>query len=245
MASPDVYDWPRDWYQYIVTQKFNLRSLNQAAGVGWGGAGQAISSLATQLWLSDVTMAPMQDPILQDMDAFFARLRGRSGVMRIGNALRPAPWHDRSLVAGTSLWDDGSTFTDGSGFTSGLLPPEVYVQTAAAQGASYIVLGGFPVSLSRALHRGDLLQIKPNGIPGTVPHLYKTMWTADSNSSGQIGVAIEPRLRVGIAAGDVVGLRYATTLFRLADDTQGEIEITGGGMGNFGFSLVEALDLVP
>jgi hypothetical protein len=241
----DVYDWPNDWYYRIQTQSFNLRSLNQAAGIGWGGAGQAISSLATQMWLCDVTMMPLRDPILQDMDAFLARLRGRNGVVRFGNGARLAPWNDRNLSPTTSTWDDGSTFTDGTAFANGFLPPEVYVVNAAAKGSNYVVLGGFPASMTAALHRGDLLQIKPNGIPGTVPHLYKTMWTADSNSAGQIGVAIEPRLRAGIAAGDVVGLRNATTLFRMVDDTQGDIQITGAGMGACGFSLVEALDLVP
>lgn len=252
-ATPNVYDFPREWHKFIITQKFDLRSVNQSAPLPWSGAGQAISGPHTQMWLSTITFAPISDvmdttlgPVLQDMDAFFARLRGRAGVLRMFNAARTKPWYDRNLTAGTSNWSDGSTFTDGSGFSSGFLPPEVYVTTAAAKGARYLTLGGLPASLPSALRRGDLLQVKPNGIPGSVPHLYKPMFGGDTNSSGQIGVAIEPPLRTGISAGDIVGLRYASTLFRLTDDTQFEIEMSGdGNVGNIGGSLVEAMDLVP
>jgi hypothetical protein len=99
--------------------------------------------------------------------------------------------------------------------------------------------------VSSALRAGDLLQIKPNGIPGTVPHLYKVMVGGDTNSSGEIGVQIEPGLRQGVAAGDVVSLRNPSTLFRLVDDGQGDIQVGGAGMGSTGLSFVEALDLVP
>lgn len=245
MATPEVYDFPIDWYGKITSQKFNLRSMNQVAATSWNGAGAAIAGPHTQVWLCDMVIMPLRDPALQDLDAFFSRLRGRAGVVRLGNGARLAPWNDRNLTPTTSTWSDGSTFTDGSGFSSGFLPPEVYLVNAAAKGARYITLGGFPASFTAALRRGDLLQIKPNGIPGSVPHLYKAMYGGDSNSAGQIGLAIEPGLRAGVAAGDVVGLRNATTLFRLLDDTQFEVEITGAGMGNCGGSLIEALDLVP
>ena len=124
-------------------------------------------------------------------------------------------------------------------------PPEVFVYSAAARAANYIVLGGFPVSTANILRSGDLLQIKPNGIAGSVPHLYEVRVGGSSDSSGRIGVSLNVRLRQAVAAGDVVGLRYASTLFRLADDTQGEVEDTGAGVGSVGFTLVEALDLVP
>ncbi len=172
-------------------------------------------------------------------------MRGRSGVVRVGNGLRLAPWHDRGLTPTVSAWSDGSTFADGSGFANGYLPPEVYLVNAAAKGARYIVLGGLPASIASCLRRGDLLQIKPNGVPGTVPHLYQAMYGGDTDSSGRIGLAIEPGLRQGVNAGDVVGLRYASTLFRMADDSQFDTDGTGAQMGTVGGSLVEALDLIP
>jgi hypothetical protein len=103
----------------------------------------------------------------------------------------------------------------------------------------------FPFQQPTYCGSGDLLQIKPNGIPGTVPHLYKVMYGGNSDSSGQIGVEIEPMLRADIAAGDTVGLRNASTLFRLVDDSQGDVEMGADGIGSLGLSFIEALDLVP
>lgn len=240
-----VLEFPRDFYDKVIGQKFTLRSMSQAAALPWSGAGASISGPHTQLWLSEVTMAPMRDPDLQDMDALLTSLKGRSNVLRMSNALRLAPWYDRNITPTVSTWSDGSLFTEGTGFANGYLPPDVYVHSAAVRGANYIVLGGFPASTSAVIRRGDLLQIKPNGIAGTVPHLYKAAHSNSSDASGLVGIEISPRLRAGIAAGDQVGLRYPSTLFRLIDDGQGDIEVADGGIGNFGFSLVEALDLVP
>lgn len=239
-----VYDFSADWYDLIVKQTFALRPVTQVANRPFGG-GRGVSGTIVQAWVSSVTMAPLRDPVLQDMDAFFSRLRGQSGLMRLSNALRLNTWYDRDVSLTSSTWDDGSHFTDGSGFVNGYLPPEVYIATAAARGARFVVLGGLPASVSGIIRRGDLFQVKPNGIAGSVPHLYKAMNSASSNSSGQIGISIEPGLRQSVAAGDQVGLRYASSVFRLSDDSQAEIEGDGAGIGNFGFSVVEALDQVP
>lgn len=240
-----VYDFPTEWYDLIVSQKFSLRSINQSSGRPWSGAGDAISGPHTQLWRSDVTMAPQRDPVLQDMDAFFARMRGRSGVMRLSNALRLAPWYDRNIAASVATWSDGSLFTDGSGFANGHLPPNVFAYSAAAVGARYIVLGGFPASVTDVIRRGDLFQVKPSGTAGEVPMLYEAMFKCSSDASGRVGIAIEPGLRIAVAAGDQVSLRYASSVFRMIDDDQANIDGTGAGVGSFGFSLVEALDLIP
>lgn len=240
-----VYDFPVEWYDLLTTQKMPLRSLNQAAATTWNGAGQGIIGPHTQIWTTDLSFRPMYDPVQQDVDAWVTRLRGRSGVARIGLSSRQRPWYDRNIVATLATFSDGTRFSDGTYFASGYLPPDVYVASAATRGQRYIVLGGFPVSVSNVLRRGDLLQIKPNGIPGTVPHLYKVMYGGNSDASGNIGVDIEPMLRTDIAAGDTVGLRNATSLFRLVDDTQGELEIGANGIGSLGLSFVEALDLVP
>jgi hypothetical protein len=187
----------------------------------------------------------MYDPTQQDVEAWVLRLRGRSGVARIGHAKRQRPWYDRNLVATRATFSDGTRFNDGTYFANGYLPPQVYVVTAAGKGQRYLTLGGFPASVSNVLRRGDLLQVKPNGMSGTVPHLYSVMFGGNSDAAGQIGVEIEPMLRSDVAAGDTVGLRNASTLFRLADDAQGEIQLGADGIGSLGLSFVEALDLVP
>jgi hypothetical protein len=247
-----VYDFPSEWYGdafgakpgFIVSQKYRLRSMSQVAN-RFAVAARSVKGPFAQLWLADVTMAPMRDPMRMDFDAFFARLRGQAGLLRLADTSRLAPWYDRHLTATTSTFSDGTRFTDGTGFANGYLPPDVYVAAVASAGDRYIKLKGFPVSTANALRRGDLLQVKSGGIPGSVPHLYQAMYGGSSDSSGQIGVAIEPGLRTGLNVGDQVGLRFASTVFRLADDTQGEIEMTDGGTGNAGFSLIEAIDLVP
>lgn len=242
----DVFDFPREWYNRIITsQKFVLRSISQSANTSWNGTAGKPSGPHTQIWTAEVSLMQMQDPLLQDVDALITKLRGRANVLRFSNSLRWAPWYDRNLVATTATFTDSSTFTDGTGFASGYLPPEVYLVNAAERGARYLTLGGLPVSTVNAFRNGDLLQVKPNGVPGTVPHLYKITTGGNTDASGHIGVTIEPKLRQGVAAGDVVSLRYPDTLFRLADDNQGDMDVSGGGFGTGGFSLIEALDLVP
>jgi hypothetical protein len=241
-----VYDFSREWYDLLTPpHRYTLRSVNQSAATTWNGAGPGIIGPHTQFWTTDIAFRPMYDPIQQDVDAFVSRLRGRSGVARIASSRRSRPWYDRNLAATSATFSDGSGFTDGSGFANSFLPPEVYLTTAAAKGARYLVLGGLPASLVNAFRNGDVLEIKPNGIASEFPHKYKMMYGGDTNASGEIGVAIEPPLRQGVAAGDTVSLRYPSTLFRLVDDNQGEIDIGGDGIGSLSLSFIEALDLVP
>lgn len=239
-----IYDFPVDWYDQIVTQKYPLRSLTQVSSRMFGG-GQRPSLPHTQIFMTDITFAPLQDPMLQDIDALFTRLRGRSGALRIAEVMRLKPWYDRNVVPGRQNWSDGSTFTDGSGFASGYLPPNVFAAQSAARGARFIVLGGFPVSTAGVLRHGDAFEIKPNGIAAMFPHRYKVMGGGSSNAAGMIGVTIEPGLRAGVAEGDTVSLRNAASVFRMTSDDQFDFEGSNGGIGNGGGSLIEALDLVP
>lgn len=243
-----VVDFPRELYTRIITsQKYKLRSVNQSAGTNWNGTGGKPSGPHTQFWTADVSLGQMEDPILQDVEAILTKLKGRANVLRFAYSNRWAPYRDRSRVAGRVNFSDGTSFTDGTGFVNGLLPPEVFLVNAAAAGSRYLTLacGSSALGVPNAFRAGDLLQIKPGGIAGTVPHLYQATLGGDTDASGNIGLTIEPKLRQGVAAGDTVSLRYPDTLFRLADDNQGEIDVGGGGFGTCGFQLIEALDLVP
>ncbi len=240
-----ILTFPVEWYPEIETQSFALRSLNQVAARPWRGAGAAISGPHTQLYVSDVSFRPMRDPLLQDMDSFFARLKGRANALRLADAKRVAPWYDRNITASSVGFSDGSLFDDGTGFANGLLPPNVFVAEAAARGANYIVLGGFPASTANVIRRGDPFEIMPNGVPAAYPHRYEAMISSSSDSSGRVGLEIGPLLRVGVAAGDQVSLRYAASLFRLVSDSEGESQTGGAGIGTRSFKAIEALDLVP
>lgn len=236
----NIHTFPVEWYENIVSQSYPLRSLNQVSSRPFGG-GQSVAGPHTQLYMSKITFREMRDPLLQDIDAFFKRARGRANAIRIAHGTRLRTYYDRNIIPTTS----GFRFVDGTGFAAGYLPPEVYVATAAARGARYLVLGGFPVSTANVLRQDDPFEIKPNGIPAVHPHRYTAAFGGSSDATGRVGIEIEPGLRAGVAAGDTVALRNAASVFRMIGDDQFETEYTGGGLGTIGGSLIEALELVP
>ena len=242
----NIYDWPLAWYDwgFAAPSKYRLRSMSQVAPKPWSGA-QAVSGPHAQLWLAEMTTAPLQDPYRQDADAFFARLRGRAGLLRFADPTKMDCWFNRNAAPTSGRFSDGTLFSDGTGFADGLMPPTVYVAQAASKGARYLVLKGFSASTANALRRGDPLEIRPNGVPADFPHRYVAMYGGSTDADGQIGVAIEPGLRAGVAVGDSVSLRGAASVFHLAADDSGEMELAAGFMGSVSFSLLEALDLVP
>ena len=241
-----IYDFPAAWYDWglAVPGKYRLRSMSQVANRPWQGA-VSIKGPHAQLWMVDMTTAPLQDPNRQDAEAFFSRLRGRAGLLRFADPTKLDCWYNRNTAPASSRFSDGTLFSDGTGFVDGLMPPTVYVAQVAAKGSRYLVLKGFPASVASALRRGDPLEIKPNGVPAGFPHSYHAMIGGDTDASGQIGIQIEPPLRAGVSVGDTVSLRTAASVFRLTTDDSGEMEFAAGFMGSISFSLVEALDLVP
>lgn len=241
-----IYTFDPAWYEQIVTQKFVMVTPTQSSNRMWGG-GIRVSNPYAHFYTNDITFAPMHinEALYQDVSAFFARLKGRSNVIRIGHASRLMPYRDRNTIATTATFSDGSTFTDGSGFANGLLPPSVYVAEAAARGATYLVLGGFPASTADVLRRGDRLEVKPNGIPAAFPHMYEPEYGGSSDASGLVGFDLNRPLNAAVAAGDEVSLRNPTTLFHKATDREFEPQESDGAIANMGGSLVEALDLIP
>ncbi len=237
-----VHDFPREWYGFSKVT-FRLLSRSQTANRPWL-AGKSVYGPHAQLWVADLTMIQQEDPQRQKIAAWFTRLDGQAGLLRISDPSRLRPWHDRNVAVTRETFSDGSVFSDSTGFEDDTLPPDLYVVEAASRGDNYLVLGGLPASTTDCFLRGDLMQVKPNGIAGPVPHLYEMMVGGSSDAAGQIGVEIRPRLRTDIAAGDQVSLRYPSTVFRLSDDSQGAMEMTPPVVGNVGFSLIEALDQV-
>jgi hypothetical protein len=176
------------------------------------------------------------------MDAFFSRLGGQAGLIRMGDPSRTQPRYNRLLVPPFSTFTDGSAFTDGSGFASSLLPPTCFLASAANRGDNSVVIGGLPVSTANVLSRGDLFEVRPNGIPSATPNLYQIVVDGPTDSTGAAGVEIRPALRQGLSAGDMVVLDHPTSVFHLIDDNQAEMQITAPVLANFGFSLIEAIE---
>lgn len=250
-----IYDFPRDWYGspfdsssvgWIVGPlKYRLRSINQSSARMATGA-QSIKGPRAQFWLVDAVTRPLYDPDRSDMDSLLSNLRGRANALRFADPTKLAPWYDRQTGAGSAeLFSDGTSYTDGTAIVDGLLPPTVYVAESASKGSRYIVLKGFPASLSDILRRNDPFEVLPNGVPADFPHRYHLRYGGSSDAAGQVGVAIEPPLRADVAANDTVSLRYASSVFRLTSDDSGEMETADSGIGSVSFSLIEALDLVP
>ena len=238
-----VYEFPSQWYRF-ATAKFRLQARSQMSPRPWIG-GKSIYGPHAQIWLAELSMTPVTDPDRQQIAAFFSRLDGQAGLLRIADPSRLRPWYDRSIISpAETTWTDGTKWSDGTFWSSDFLPPSIYVATAASKGDNYMVLGGLPASLSGALMHGDLLQINPDGIAGSVPNLYETSIGGATDASGKIGVEIRPRLRQNLAVGDQVALRFPSSVFRLVDDDQGVFEVTPPVFGDMSFSLVEAMDQV-
>lgn len=238
----DIREYPREWYQFSQLT-FQLRSSSQISPRPWAG-GNSIYGPHAQIWMPKLTVSIQDEHTWPAMSAFFSRLGGQSGLLRIGDASRLQPQYNRVLASSFTLFSDGTGFTDGTGFQDGLLPPQVYLIAPARRGDKSVMIGGLPASITAALRPGDLIEFRPNGIADGVPRLHEIMVTGNTDSSGNTGVEIRPPLRAGLAAGDMVVLNYATSVFHLIDDTQAEMQITPPLLANFGFSLIEAIENV-
>jgi hypothetical protein len=192
--------------------------------------------------LAQVALAPQaQDTYGQAMAAFFSRLDGQAGLMRMGDPLRLMPQANRLAVPSISTWDDDTLFDDGTGWANFPVPPYAVVGAQAARGGNYLVIKALPASKERLLRRGDLLELRVNGVADETPCLHEIQVDGSTNSSGEVGVEIRPRLRRGFAVGDMVVFDRPTSVFRLVDDDQGAAEMSLPRIANIGFSLVEAI----
>lgn len=240
----EIYTYPPEWYEFSKIA-FPLRSMSQASPRPWAG-GNSVYGPHAQLWLPKLTVGTIHNQrVWREMGAFFSRLGGQSGLLRIGDFSRGKPVYNVNRAGGVSTWSDGTLFSDGYGFVSGLLPPTCFLAASASRGDIDVMIGGLPASIADALHRGDLFEVRPNGIPSASPNLYQVMVTGSTDPSGRTGVEIRPPLRMDLAAGDMVVLNDPTSVFHLVDDSQGDMEISAPIKADFGFSLIEAMDQVP
>lgn len=238
-----VYSFPQEWYKFAQAT-YRLQAMSLVSPRTFINGKNVKGPIATA-WIGQFTLATQQDPVRQSLAAFFSRLDGQAGLLRISDPSRRAPWYNRNNAGSDIGWSDGSTFNDGSLWGNGLLPAMCYVDAAANKGDNFFVLGGLPASLTDAFMRGDLVEIMPDGIAGSCPNLYEIMVGGDTDSSGRIGLEVRPRLRASFAVGDQASLSYPSTVFRLTDDDQGVLQVTPPVLGSGGFNLIEAIDQIP
>lgn len=177
----------------------------------------------------------------REWQAFMTRMRGTSGLLRIVDYFRMKPIYESKHGQTQSNWGDGSGWSDGTKWTQGSLPPYVTFDAAAKEGDNSIVLRGLPVDTEEVLSPSDLGEGRPNGVPTNYGNLYEVVHCARTNADGKARVYFEPGLRQGFAAGDMWVLHYPTSVFRLADKSQGIVTRTMGNMGNLGFKLIEEI----
>lgn len=233
-----VYDWPREWYKFTETS-FNLQSNSLQTTSQYT---PRINSLLTfQNWQADFVLKPEVGPSKwQKYGAFFSRIKGPTNVFRIGDPLRCLPQHNRNLPRSLGEpWSDSTYFTDGTGWSEdGVIPPTAALLEGADRGALFIKIKGLPANLSPALHPGDLIELRPNGVPTVTSNLYEVVVAGPTNGDGETGVEIAPGLRQGFAPNDMVVLWHARGAFRLVDNGQGMIN-RRANVGSLGFSGIE------
>jgi hypothetical protein len=178
----------------------------------------------------------------REVQAFVTRLDGIVGKLRIVDYHRMKPAYDQYEVSPSEEnWSDGAPFSDGHGWVEGYLPPAVEADEAAEEGATSIVVRGLPANLEKPLRMGDLFEVRPNGIPAVHSHLYECVANVNTNANGKTRLYFRSGLRKGVAAGDMIVLRYPTGVFRLASDQDGIISRGLASVGDMGFSLSEVL----
>jgi len=239
-----IESWPFDSLPEM--RSFRLRAFNISA---LASQTQELipGGLIVQRFEAKLTMPDMEEERWRDHDGLFAALRGTGGKIRLWDHARTEPYYNQTVTPTTALWDAGASWSGGAAWAAGKLPPIVAVGETASRGTNNILLKGFPPSLSGVLRRGDLMEFWPNGIPAEHGHLYPVTRRANSNASGQCRVYFEPGLRKGLRAGDACvigggGLK-PSSVFRLASDDEGLIDVRGAMIGSFGVSFTEVLPI--
>lgn len=234
-----VHAWPEEWYRF-VSGRFELGSRSQAAASPWSGR-SAVFGPHVQLWQASFTTIDMKEAVHAAMSSFFDEVGGRGGLIRIGHHLRRIPLRDVGVTPGSEMFSDGTGFTDGTGFATGVLPAIIQAASAAAQGTNELIVEGLPASEANVLRKGDLFEIRRDGIADHIPSLHRVARSAPTDAEGRAGLQFYPSLRKGVAAGDSIILKNPTGVFRLVDDEQGKIELSFPNFGSVGFTLIEAI----
>lgn len=220
--------------------RFWLRSLSIQSTQPWTGRRSVYGPTAT-VWVAEISTVAMAEEQAERLGAFFARLGGIAGLVRLFNPIRAVPIYNRKNSGSTTIFTDATEFDDGTGWADGLVPASAAVRDAADAEETSLVLTGLPASRAPCLYPGDLFEIRPSGIPAIHGHLYKAVAAAPTDASGETRVEIVPPLRRGVAAGDQVVFRRPTSVFRATDDEQGIVNWERGTIGRTGYTLVEEL----
>lgn len=240
----NILTWPFDSLPEM--RSFRLRPFNISA---IAGQSQEIvpGGLIVQRYEPKMVMPDLSEERWREHDGIFADLAGIGGKIRLWDPARTEPYYNQTVTPTVTTWDDDALWSGGAGWAAGHLPPFVTVGETASRGATNLLIKGFPASLSGVLRRGDLFEIRPNGIPADHGHLYTVTRWANSNASGESRVYFKRGLLKGVRPGDQIciggGGEKPMSVFRLASDDEGDIEVRETMIGSFGVSFTEVLPI--
>lgn len=198
----------------ISAQNFNLRSMNESAGVGIDGLEQIRARPLARVWTCKLQYAASFGSDARKLYALADDAHGRAGIILVSicnsGALtitgdqtqfyKDIGFTDAEIAAGGVTFSDGQTFSDGSQFA---LPAftEPVVRNDTPKKATQIKLDG---AIAERLECGHMFVYK-----------YKAYRVA-SNTNGLI--RFNPELRHSISAGEKVEVSNPVVKMRLQSD---------------------------
>lgn len=242
-----VWELPRSMRGAVQSQ-FYLSSDCIDSRSPWTGEGTPFDPFV-QVFIADITPPPAVSaskvreghPNWRDWQGFMTRMRGTSGLLRIVDYYRQKTSYDETHPPSSANWSTAQAWSDGEQWKIGALPPFVTFAEAAKENDDSAVLNfgsGF-ANIAAIINPADLMEGRPNGIPTPFGNLYEGVHVSRTNSEGKTRVYLQPGLRQGFAAGDMMVLRCPTGVFRLADKSQGIVTRSLGNVGSLGFKLIE------
>lgn len=241
-----IWSWPYDTAPEVRSfrlRAFNLFSISSQTQEFVPGG------LLVQRFEARLTFPALTADRWRELDGLLAVLAGAGGKLRLWDEARKQPYYNSLVSKSGSNWDDNTTWDDGAQWESGLLPPFVTASEDQPRGATDLLAGGFPANTEGVLRRGDLFEVRPNGTAAEHGHLYVVVGFANSNSGGKTRIFFRPGLRAGVRAGDMLVIGgssptfWPSTVFRLASDDEGDIEVRAPSTGSIGVTLLEVLPL--
>lgn len=174
-----------------------------------------------QWWEMEWALAPMLRQNAEQVFAFVAALNGKYGALLAGdhNSYVGRPWPSPQGVAtGSPVCAAGNT-----------------------AGSNQLLTSGWSASIANILAAGDYLQITAvNSLGVSMQRLYKNLFAANSNSSGQATLTIFPPLREAPGSGTSIVLTDTAGTFRLSDNSP-EVRIARNGLYTITLKMKEVL----
>lgn len=229
-------EFPSHLFRIRAAEQFTLQTLSFTSPEVVASGARVYGPVA-QRWVAELEFAADRNVRgsthqrdLGELDAFFAALDGQVQTFSMWPPHRKVT---RGTAAGFTgfgdvLWDGGVTWDNVVKWASG--NTHCTLLSAATAGSERIILAGLTANQVRSFIAGDMISIGGN--------LYMIVNDARSDSSGNCGVNVRPRLRKAEAAGARVDLYKPTGRFMLAGADAARIRY-GVHIGDASMSVIE------